>query len=383
MMTKNSDAMDDHAMDDHATALVSSVWIVIFDRLSFDESCDQLDLESTFFEQFMLQDMKSTAGRADLFGGESAFQKLATVMTASEQSAVLIRLTANGRGADDNCEREDMDAAMRRCGVPVNSVVDFHCGQTEASQPQTSWSSEVSSVVSANLVWIEASSGLASESANGPRDILRFVEGLLRIRSSQHAKPPVLIVTCRIGDDLQVREPLQCGVSENRMHVPLWIRHGAAHACRVQALAGSFDLLPTVAEFLGHTLPHEGVRPRVTSGMASENASDASDADESPLSSPLQLSADPMSLVRLCGAPQVCTDRLLKLSGDGWKAARTEHFLLVISDPAKTESDGHDSEESSRRLFVKPDDRFNVSDVAGTYVTVADELTGLLEQSTS
>ncbi len=375
MMTNNLEVTGDHA-----TASVSSVWVVSFDRLSFGESCDQLDLESTFFEQFMLQNVKSTAGPADLFGGDAALLKLASAMTASEQSAALIRLTANGQSAVETCEWEGMDAAMRRCGVPVNTVVDFHCGETEVPQWQASWSSEVSSVMSANLVWIEASSGSAAESANGSSDILRFVEDLLRIRSSQQARPPVLIVTCRIGDDLEVREPLQSGVSENRMHVPLWIRHGAGHACRVQALAGSFDLLPTVAEFLGHTLPHEGVSPRVTSGMASENASDA---DEIPLPLPPSLSADPISLVRLCGAPQVCADRLLQLSGDGWKAARTEHFLLVISDPAKTESDGHDSAESSRRLFVKPDDRFNVSDVIGTYATVADELTGLLDESNS
>jgi hypothetical protein len=75
----------------------------------------------------------------------------------------------------------------------------------------------------------------------------------------------------------------------------------------------------------------------------------------------------------------VCPDRLLKLRGDGWKGARTEGFLLVIperseSEPHKTESDGDHSEEPSRRLFVKPEDRFNVNDVSGTYATAADEL---------
>ena len=89
------------------------------------------------------------------------------------------------------------------------------------------------------------------------------------------------------------------------------------------------------------------------------------------------------SLAILCGAPQVCSDRLLPLHGDGWRAARSEEFLLVIADDCNsvsggTESDGNNSEESSRRLYVKPEDRFNVNDVSGTYATTADELARLL-----
>ena len=363
---------ENDSSEDYATASLPAVWVVIFDQLTVDEACDQLDLESTFFEQFMLQDVRSTAGAADLFGGDPAFIKLAGAMAASDQSASLISLTVNDRTAVDDCVRDDLEAAMRRCGVPVIAVAACCCGGREASKQLASCSIEVSSPVSANLVWIEASVAMSLDSANGRQRVLDFVEDLLRGRAEQSAKLPVLIVTSRRGDDCEVRKPLQSGLSENRIHAPLWIRHGAEHACRVQALAGSFDLLPTISEFLSHALPSGNFVPSAISGTTEESESPV---DE--MSSPL--SSSPTSLDRLCGAPQVCPDRLLKLCGDGWKAARTENFLLVISGSRKTESDGHDSEESSRRLFVKPDDRFNVSDVAGTYATVADELTSLIE----
>ncbi|MBC7965248.1 MAG: hypothetical protein H7Z17_04905, partial [Fuerstia sp.] len=107
------------------------------------------------------------------------------------------------------------------------------------------------------------------------------------------------------------------------------------------------------------------------------------DSSERVVAAAQQLSSDPQSLAFLCGAPQVCLDRLLTLHGDGWKGARTEEFLLVISERSqsqadKTESDGDDSKEPSRRLFVKPEDRFNVNDVSGTYATTADELARLI-----
>ena len=185
-------------------------------------------------------------------------------------------------------------------------------------------------------------------------------------------KCPILIVTFRNGSDFTVCEPLKCGVSEDSINVPLLIRPNSGHACRIQSLTGSFDLLPTIATFLRSTEATKEVSPPDVPEIPDLT-------DREATSSPL--SSEPRSLAFLCGAPQACSNRVLQLRGDNWRAARTEGFMLVISDDTEsangqTESDGDSSEEPSRRLYVKPDDRFNVNDVSRTYATVIEELSG-------
>lgn len=135
-------------------------------------------------------------------------------------------------------------------------------------------------------------------------------------------------------------------------------------------LAGSFDLLPTIETFLGSVGASAESRPPDVAQIA--------DSSERLVAAP-KLSSAQRSLAFLCGAPQVCPNRLLLLHGDGWKGARTEEFLLVISEhhkseSEKTETNDDDATEPSRRLFVKPEDRYNVNDVSGTYATAVDEL---------
>ena len=381
------------------SATVPKVWVLIFDRYPADAASqesrewhgnggltpaarqgnegafDRLDLASTCFEQFLLQDVRSNISPDEVLGGEPAFRKLAEAMTAAGQTASLVSLRAESVLVTDHEDSNAMASSLRRCGMPLHAAIALDCSNRDATAFSGDGSEHADRAFLANLVWMEARVASVENAAHAAKMILDSVFRRWQSRSMQEGHCPVLIVTFRTGDDRDVRAPLKSGIAENRMHVPLWVQPHAGHACRVQALAGSFDLLPTIETFLGSARASDEASPPDVAQIA--------DSSERVVASGQQLSSVPRSLAFLCGAPQVCPDRLLQLCGDGWKGARTEEFLLVIpersqSENKRTESDGDDSEEPSRRLFVKPEDRYNVNDVSGTYATVTEELARLI-----
>ncbi len=397
MMTENS-----NTEETGSRSISPAIWVLIFDRYPGDDvsvespesraahcaggltpaarqgsenAFDRLDLESTCFEQFVLQDVRSNLPADGVFGGEAAFRKLAEAMTAAGQTASLVSLTTEGALFTDDAGRSALESSLRGCGIPLHAAISLDCSTRDASATADDGLANDDRAFLANLVWIEASIASSANAATATKMILDSVFRRRQSCSAQEGHCPVLMVTFRAGDDRDVRTPLKSGVAENRMHVPLWIQPHAGHACRVQALAGSFDLLPTIATFLGSASASDEASPPDVAQIA--------DSSERVVAAAQQLSSDPQSLAFLCGAPQVCPDRLLKLLGDGWKGARTDEFLLVISERSeseagKTESDGDDSEEPSRRLFVKPEDRYNINDVSGTYATAADDIARLI-----
>ena len=356
---------------------VPAVWVLIFDRKPTNCEFDRLDLESTCFEQFLLQDVRSNAAPHEVFGGERAFSELANVMAVLGQNASFITVSTDATNTSvmTHDDHLGMESSMRRSQMPLLSDSDPNLNDSCGAEITSLKSASLRKTFSANLVWIEAGTSTSAQPAIAATTILNSVYDQLAACSSTEQKCPILIVTFRRGNNLAVCEPLKCGISENSMNVPLWIRPSLGHTCRVQTLTGSFDLLPTIATFLRSAEATDEVSPPDVPQI-----SDVSDREVA--SAPL--SSEPQSLAFLCGAPQVCSNRVLRLQGDTWTAARTEGFMLVVPDatePAssKTESDGDSSEEPSRRLYVKPDDRFNVNDVSRTYATVVEDLSGVLQ----
>ena len=354
-----------------------AVWVLIFDRQPAGCEFDRLDLESTYFEQFLLQDVRNDFDANIVLGGDPALLRLSKSMTELEQTASVVRITTDcdDTTATANSDGHGMEAPMRRCHIPLLTATELNVQNLTDAKLNSGKSEGLDHAFSANLVWIEAQVASAKHPATAATQILNFVLDQLEFNAQHEQKCPVLLATFRRGEDFTMSEPLKSGVAENSMHVPLWIRPNVGHACRVQAIAGSFDLLPTIATFLGSANASVEVRPPDVAQIA--------DLSDRVVTAAL-LSSDPHCLAFLCGAPQVCQDRLLKLRGDGWIAGRTEEFLLVISDTNEsdadeTESDGDSPEEPSRRLYVKPDDRFNVHDVSGTYATVVEELSRVLK----
>jgi hypothetical protein len=68
------------------------------------------------------------------------------------------------------------------------------------------------------------------------------------------------------------------------------------------------------------------------------------------------------------------SDRLLRLVGDGWSALRSQQYLLVSAEKQDQDSEAMDSGLDRRRLYLKPDDVWNVHDSIVTYEAVADEM---------
>ena len=354
-----------------------AVWVLIFDRKPTACEFDRLDLESTCFEKFLLQDVRSNAAPHEVFGGEPAFSELANTMTALGQNACLVNLTTDATNMfvimDSDCR--GMESSLRCSQIPLLSYSERGLSDSLETKIASQKSAALDTAFSANLVWIEAQISTLTHPAIAATLILDSVFDRLSAYSGTVQKCPILIVTFRSGSDFIVGEPLKSGVSEESINVPLWIRPHWGHACRVQTLTGSFDLLPTIATFLRSAEATEEVSPPHVPQI-----SDLSDREDTST----LLSSERKSLAFLCGAPQVCSNRVVELQGDGWKAARTDGFMLVVADDValdstKTESDGDSSEEPSRRLYVKPDDRFNVNDVSRTYSTVVEELFGGLQ----
>ncbi len=353
-----------------------AVWVLIFDRKPTDCEFDRLDLESTCFEQFLLQNVRNDAGPLDVFGGEPAFLELANALPSLCQNACLVNLTTDATSAFviRDVDYLGLESSLRRSQMPLINSSEGRAPDSRGTQSTSDESVALEKAFSANLVWIEARISTLTQPAHAAKAILESVFSRLASSSNTKQNSPILIVTSRSGSDFTIREPLKCGVAEASINVPLWIRPNLGHACRVQTLTGSFDLLPTIATFL-HSV-------KATDEVSPPNVPEISDLSELEVDS-RPLSAEPQSLAFLCGAPQVCSNRIVELRGDSWRAARTDGFMLVVSDDtelagSETESDGDSSKEPSRRLYVKPDDRFNVNDVSRTYSTVVEELSGVL-----
>ena len=88
---------------------------------------DRLDAESTYFEQFMLQDVRSNRNAAAVFGGEALFEKLGDVMRKAELTASLVRFSIDEVAIPENSNNGEMESILRRCRVPLSAVADVDC----------------------------------------------------------------------------------------------------------------------------------------------------------------------------------------------------------------------------------------------------------------
>lgn len=138
-------------------ATVPAVWVLIFDRypvadLSVESrerhdtggltpaaregsegAFDRLDLASTCYEQFLLQDVRSRIPADALFGGEPAFRKLAEAMTAAGQTASLVSLKVEGASITDHEDCNAMALSLRRWGMPLQAAIGLDCSNRDAT----------------------------------------------------------------------------------------------------------------------------------------------------------------------------------------------------------------------------------------------------------
>jgi len=379
------------------------VWVLMFDRLQFENagqgiskrSADiasaatnnsdfspfhDLDLQSTFFEQYLLQDARESALASRIHGTLTAWVRLTARLGKVNKSAGFVRLVGVSERVDDVRSTpwtDSFPASPITSGPLIERTL--HCSDEEMDGGDNLVfrnDAELQFALGADLVWIDARTEAADDIEVACSRILKFVQQLRSEASSTPSDSPVLIVSSMHGDSHEVSAPFISGLSESQIHVPLWIDSGGGHACRIQALTGSDDLLPTLFEFLTGT-----------AALAEDEVS----VRENLSSLAVPLSSRPMSLVSACEHHSPLPDRLLQLQGDLWDALRTQQYLLVRSrlnespyDSAGYDSAGPSADEeikTTRRLYLKPDDAWNVNDAIVSYAAIADQMERMAEET--
>ncbi len=339
---------------DNSELACRSVWVLMFERLDAADSTDgwlsgafdTLELQSTYFEQYLLQDVRNSASLQDVLGGAESTHRFSNELRNSGMSTGILRIVSDEAVADrqQDWRNPQVTAERRLPDVPVDSVTNI-------------WQvdSELQSVLRSDLVWIDAEIGSGNIAPAGR--VLDVIQKLRSRVTQSSERQVILIVSVIRGLDRRINEPFMVGLSESRIHVPLWIDSGVPQACRIQSIVGSGDLLPTVAELLNGTPEDFALDQTTEMAWTAEQ---------------LPLSAAAISLFSLCNAPRDVSDRILKLTGDGWTARRTQGFLLV-NRPHLSQQPAS-GELAASRLYLKPDDLWNVNDVSGTYTEVAEEM---------
>lgn len=342
---------------------------------------DDLDLQSTFFEQYLLQDTRSSSLATGTPGTLDAWQRLAASLRAANKAAGYVRLVCVDSPAD-RVSTDELQSVQPHEGslaaqgtafsVIERAVSCSSAGTDEIDHALFRSDSGLRSVLESDLVWIAAQTESAKDSRTAASQLLTLIQKLRSEATSAPADAPVLIVSSMRRSTHEVALPFISGLSDSQIHVPLWIDHGAGHACRIQALTGSNDLLPTLWEYL--------------TGEAA-NAENSEPNPKTPNDqTAVNLSSRPLSLVGTCQHHNPLPDRLLRVQGDTWDALRTQQYFLVRSDGRVSPSDSAGSlscedQQNLRRLYLKPDDVWNVNDAIVAYSAIADQMERMAEEN--
>ncbi len=312
------------------TSNTPQTWLVIFDRLSHgliaanspsDDGTiafrpfDWLEVHSLVFEQFHRQNFEESSDET------CPFASVIDELTQKAQLAGRRIQTLNLRDSNELLRERvsDLTAADLVVVRLHNAVGDDTLAARENAD-------RLLSCVLDELLSLTTSS---SNNAKDSRDI-------------------TLIVTASRGITKALPDSFDSALDQSSVHVPLWIYSPSLPARRSQVVCGSRDLAPTLAEVTGL-----------------------------PLSITDQESAK--SLLEL--ANEENAERILELNGPGWRALRTATYLLVIRDAELDADESPDVSDSDpiRRLYLKPDDYWNVNDVYASY----EEIAKLLEETAS
>jgi hypothetical protein len=327
---------------------------------------NDLDLHCAYFEQYLLQDARSNATVRSVLGGDEAVPEFLRLLHERGHSVSCIQVAT---ALAERTERSGSfsDAAQLD---PVQLIVS-------ADGHVTALAEQLKSALTSDLVWMDVVTGDPGHAAETVNRMLAWLFSDC-VGAGNPDDRPVTLITVLRGNDWPVRAPLKSGISEPSIQVPLWIDCGSndssvAQARRLQALAGSFDLLPTILELI------TGESPAAVTKTGAVAASHP-------------LSTGPISLWPAFSQFLTMPDRILPLQGDHWSAWRTQNFLLVqptAQEPAapvigasvsvSTESadedeswDGH--ADVPAQLYLKPDDYWNVNNVIVSYEAVAEQI---------
>lgn len=329
-------------------------------------SFDDLDISSSFFEQYLIQDARSGANVAEILGGEEALAHFQQLLRQNGRliASVVCRVTD-----------EETNAVVETLPLWASDASVIQVSPKSSSEKQFSLSEQLATVPrlrEADLVWFDVQDRFATDELALSASVLGEILELRRSISSEPAEQPILIVSSLRGSSRTITLPFVDGCDESLIHVPLWIDEGNGHARRLQRLAGSFDLLPTLAEYLTGGAVNERL----------ENSSELATSFDKKVGSndTFSLVIGPKSLRPLLTGIDDAGDRLLSLVGDGWTALRSQQYMLVLAEVHDHESGTISSGLEQRRLYLKPDDFWNVNDSIVAYEEIADEMDAVWRQ---
>lgn len=329
---------------------------------------DDLDMRSAFFEQYLIQDARSGVTTADVLGGEEAWRHFQQLLR--QRDCVMANVVLSK--ADEQAEIDSDPTLLKGF---ESSAVAIHISLKSLSEQGDSLSEQLkddSRIRDADLLWIDVRNGSLKQDLVWLALISGKIRELRRRFVGDPAEQPVLIVSSLRGSSRTVAPPFISGCEESLIHVPLWIDDGNGHARRLQELAGSFDLLPTLADYLIGEPANERSQIPTHSPASSDTEVESKDT--------ASLAVGPRSLRPILRDFGCGSDRLLRLVGDGWSALRSQQYLLVSAETQDQDSEAMDLGLDRRRLYLKPDDVWNVHDSIVTYEAVADEMDAVWQQ---
>ena len=382
-------------LNDEFASNRQKVWVLMFDRLPFDRAVsqsqvaqdpgsveettpvlyspiDDLDLRSTFFEQYLIQDVSASASVIDVLGGAESVREFCEQLGKGPIATAHIRLDCRGSDPYDPASA----GAWLRSPAPGSRTAEYSIRIGESGATEVELSAVVDfNLLNLDLVWIDVRISLPDNDCRISDSIVRWLQQHSSQAARDPATPLTLIVSSQRGYERSAQVPFSASCDEGLVHAPLWIEQRGGHACRVQNVAASFDLLPTILEFLTgvtrHALATDSTDNRATHVLT-------------------ELSGQSLSLASATQGFRPGEDRLIRLKGKNWTALRSQQYLLVFPEdvaPNDTEVDRTTSvdrhQRPARKLFLKPDDIWNVHDVIVTYESIADEMQSLASQGSS
>ena len=331
---------------------------------------DDLDQTSIFFEQYLIQDIRTSASVADTLGGYTRTQQFHEQLIESSCSITCRRLVCADDSSAIRVSSTESSIFEQWTKAPYGESI---LTVAEDTLPPSTFETAMSEIAfDSSLVWLQVELHATSSDRRieWSRSVIHAILKKLAAYESSTGSRPILIVSALRGLPVQIHEPFNTMGDESVVHVPLWIDDGTGQACRLQQLAGSFDLLPTISHYLTGRSPEEQ-SPTPSTGQASVALS--------------KLNCKPTSLIHFLRSSEFPPDRLLKLTADAWTGLRTQQYLLIHAESAAN-PDSPDAENETpdfvpartRGLYLKPDDLWNVQNSIVAYEAIADEMENVI-----
>lgn len=280
----------------------------------FRRTCGQLSETSVCFESHY--DQCPAAMDSRTFGSGPDWDTLRDIIHHSNLS-VSARFVCDSRHET----RKSMFPAWMKEIVQASAVDDLMSGR------------EACRLSDKDFVWLHVSFRDLTGDESAFENVLDATREVFHVQ-----KPDLLFVTALNGLVGSRSDRFVSLVGEDSIRIPLWIHEPGMHGSRVHAVTGSRDVVPTMIDCLVDTKNRRG-----------------SDREH----------GDAVSLLPAVDDCAVRFGRDLRIEADDLRAIRSDNFLFVQRNV---------QERLESALYAKPDDVWNVHDVATEYTEVVSRL---------